>query len=281
MGGASQGNQGIAFGARRQITSQAPSVPSLAEKERMRKQKAEEEFRLQREREEEVERKRRDVEAEEQRARMEEEQRWEEETRKHRDEERRRMEEQKRQWAEQERRWTEEEEVRRREDAELQAATKKSKTPPEKPRVPSSGILRGQTLSEYQREQAAANGAAEDETPEQRRVRELEKQLEEARERERLYQTEREQRAKRGSELGSGSRPSTAQTKYTAELDGRQRDLVDGRRARIPARSMAEEPKPGEHTAQNCSSCGKRPTTAFALPATFAPITPITRNLTS
>lgn len=104
MGGASQGNQGIAFGARRQITSQAPQVPSLAEKERIRKQKAEEEARLQREREEEAQRKRQGMEAEEQKARLEEEQRWEQETRKHRDEERRRMEEQKMQWAEQERR---------------------------------------------------------------------------------------------------------------------------------------------------------------------------------
>ena len=216
MGGASQGNQGIAFGARRQITSQAPQVPSLAEKERMRKQKAEEEARLQREREEEVQRKRQEMEAGEQRARLEEEQRWAQETKKHRDEERRRMEEQKRQWAEQERRWKEEEEVRKREEADLAAATKRSKIPPERPRVSSSGILRGQTLSEYQREQASAtkdtNGAAEIETPEQKRVRELEKQLEEARERERLYQAEREERARKGSERGSGSRPSTAQT---------------------------------------------------------------------
>lgn len=215
MGGASQGNQGIAFGARRQITSQAPQVPSLAEKERMRKQKAEDEARLQREEEEEAQRRRQAMEAEEQRAKLEEEQRWEAETKRHRDEERRRMEEQKRQWAEQERRWRDEEEVRRKEEAELAAAAKKSKIPPDKPRVPSSGILRGQTLSEYQREQASAtnsaNGASETETPEQRKVRELEKQLEEARERERLYQVEREERVRRESERGSGSRPSTAQ----------------------------------------------------------------------
>src|SRR5215469_7029586 len=46
MGGASQGNQGISFGARRQITSAAPYVPSLAEKERKRKEKEAEEERL-------------------------------------------------------------------------------------------------------------------------------------------------------------------------------------------------------------------------------------------
>ena len=216
MGGASQGNQGISFGARRQITSQAPQVPSLAEKERIRKQKAEEEARLQREREEEQQRRREELEAEERRAKLAEDARWEAETKRMREEERRRMEDQKRQWAEQERRWKEEEEVRRREDAELAAATQKSKNPPERPRVPSSGILRGQTLSQYQKEQAAAskgaNGASDDETPEQKRVRELENQLAEAKERERLYQAEREERARRESERGSGSRPSAAQT---------------------------------------------------------------------
>ena len=215
MGGASQGNQGISFGARRQITSQAPQVPSLAEKERIRKQKAEEEARLQKEREEEQQRRRDELESEERRAKVDEDARWEAETKKMREEERRRMEEQKRQWAEQERRWKEEEEVRRREDAEL-AAAQKSKIPPERPRVPSSGVLRGQTLSQYQKEQAAAakgaNGAADEESPEQKRVRELENQLAEAKERERLYQTEREERARRESERGSGSRPSTAQT---------------------------------------------------------------------
>ena len=45
MGGASQGTQG-AFGARRQITSAAPEVPSLAEKEKRLREKVEEEKRL-------------------------------------------------------------------------------------------------------------------------------------------------------------------------------------------------------------------------------------------
>ena len=207
MGGASQGNQGISFGARRQITSQAPSVPSLAEKERLRKEKAAEEER-QRLQAEEAEHKRRvEREAEEEQERIEEERRWEEETRRQREEEKMRVEDQKRQWAEQERRWKEEEEIRRKEAAEMNAMQKK---PPEKPRVPSSGILRGQTLSEWQREQA--NGKASEptsESPEQRRVRELEKQLEEARERERQYQAEREDRLRRG---GERSRPTSSQT---------------------------------------------------------------------
>ncbi|KAK5758881.1 calponin [Elasticomyces elasticus] len=201
MGGASQGNQGISFGARRQITNQGPAVPSLADKERKRKVKVEEEERSRVEAEE-----RRRV--EEERERVDEERRWEDETRRQREEERRRVEEQKRQWEEQERRWQAEEEVRRKEAAEMQKSMKKL---PERPRVSSSSILRGQSLSQYQKELAGAgtqDGSVE-ETPEMRRVRELEKQLEEARERERQYQAEREERLRNG---GERSRPSTAQT---------------------------------------------------------------------
>ena len=214
MGGASQGNQGISFGARRQITSQAPSVPSLAEKERKRKEKAEEEERLRVQAEEAEQRRRVEREAEEER-------RWEAETNRLREDERRRLEEQKRQWEEQEARWRVEEEARRKEDAEVEAKLQPKK-PPERPRVSSSSILRGQSLAQYQKEQAALaqeDGVA-DETPEQRRVRELEKQLEEARERERQYQAEREERLRQGSDRGS--RPSTARTETPRPQSARE-----------------------------------------------------------
>ena len=193
MGGASQGNQGISFGARRQITSQAPAVPVLAEKERRRKEKvAEEESR--RQEEEEMERRRRaEQEAEEQREREEEERRWEEETARLREEERRRLEQQKQQWAEEERRWKEQEEARRKEEGHLSMSARNVGI------RPGGGILRGQTLSEYQREQATAGGTA---SPEQQRVADLERQLEEAREREKQYLAEREQKER--------SRPGTA-----------------------------------------------------------------------
>ncbi|KAI5367325.1 Putative smooth muscle protein/calponin [Septoria linicola] len=212
MGGASQGNQGISFGARRQITSQAPGVPSLAEKQKARKEKEEAEERQRLLAQEERERRAQKVQEAEEKARLEEERQWEEETKRHREEERQRLEQQKREWEQQERRWQEEEEVRKREDAVLQSKMS-VKRPPEKPRVPSSGILRGQTLAQYQKEQAAStNSVAEStETPEQRRVRELEKQLEEARERERQYQAEREERLKKDS-TGERSRPSTSET---------------------------------------------------------------------
>ena len=214
MGGASQGNQGISFGARRQITSQAPSVPSLTEKEKMRKEKEIEAERQQQQEAEEKERRRRVAEEEEERARLEEERKWEEETKRSREEERRRLEKQKKEWEEQERKWKDEEEARQREDAALQAKMA-IKKPPEKPRVPSSSILRGQTLSEWQKEQAGHSRDPESapnpvETPEQRRVRELEKQLEEARERERQYQAEREDRSQK--EDPQQSLPASAQT---------------------------------------------------------------------
>jgi hypothetical protein len=208
MGGASQGNQGISFGARRQITSQSPTVPSFAEKERKRKEKETEDARLKQQSDDNESKRRVDREAEEERDRLEEERRWEEETQRHREEERRRVEEQKRQWAEQERRWQKDDEVRKQEDAEIKHLMKKSESP-EKPSQPSSSILRGQSLADYQREQGALGGDADRaETPEGKRVRELEKQLEEARARERQYQNEREERLRSGKDW---SRPGTAQ----------------------------------------------------------------------
>lgn len=209
MGGASQGNQGISFGARRQITSQSPTVPSFAEKERKRKEKEEEDARLKQQSQEMEYKRRVEREAEEEREKAEEERRWEEEAQRHREEERRRVEEQKRQWEEQERRWEQDDEVRKKEDAEIKHLMKKSEAPP-KPVQPSSSILRGQSLADYQREQNSLGGDTDGrvETTEGKRVRELEKQLEEARERERQYQSEREERLRSGKDW---SRPSTAQ----------------------------------------------------------------------
>ncbi|KAK5120654.1 hypothetical protein LTR85_006012 [Meristemomyces frigidus] len=211
MGGASQGNQGISFGARRQITSAGPTVPNAGDKLRKRKEKEGEEQRLKQLAEETEYKRRVERDAEEERERAQEERKWEDETRRLREEERKRVEEQKRQWEEQDRRWTEEEEARRKEDAEIQSHLLPKK-PPERPRVSSSNILRGQSLAQYQKDQAAlsksTDGSAE-ETPEQARVRELEKQLEEARERERQYQSEREERLRHGKDW---SRPSTATT---------------------------------------------------------------------
>lgn len=201
MGGASQGNQGIAFGARRQITSAAPHVPTLAEKERKRREKEAEEERLRQEAEE-AERKRRiEREAEEERERIAEQERWEEETRRRREEEKLRVEQQKREWEEQERRWKTEEEERLREEREAEARLQREKT---RGRATSDARLRGQYLSQYQAEEKTRSRQSSYNDPEQNaehdRVKELERQLAEAKERERQYLEERDDRVRNESQ---------------------------------------------------------------------------------
>ncbi|KAF2706257.1 hypothetical protein K504DRAFT_438370 [Pleomassaria siparia CBS 279.74] len=193
MGGASQGNQGISFGARRQITSAGPHVPNMAEKERKRREKEAEEERV-RVLAEEAEHKRRvEREAEEELARVEEERRWEEESRKQRQTEQRRLEKQKREWEDQERRWKLEEEQRQTEEREaLEMIEQESR----RKRAGSDARLKGQYLSQYQAEEASKPRSRRSSQHGGDRVAELERQLEEAKERERQYQLEREDRFK-------------------------------------------------------------------------------------
>jgi transgelin len=198
MGGASQGNQGISFGARRQITSMNPTVPSLAEKERRRKEE-EKEVERQRMQAEEAERKRRlDLEAEEERNKYDEEERWQEETRRLRQKEIAEAEAEKRRWDEEQRRWKEEEENRLREEREIEARKMRER---DRQRGNSDARLRGQFLSQYQAEQNSRNpqngsGEASRSTSESQRIMDLERQLELAKERERQYQVERQERLK-------------------------------------------------------------------------------------
>lgn len=196
MGGASQGNQGIAFGARRQITSAGPHVPNLAEKERKRKEKEAEEERLRLQAEEAEYKRRVEREAEEERARIEEEKKWQEETRKQQEAKQQRLDQQKRQWQEEERQWKLEEEQRQREERDAQD---KLDQETRRKRAGSDARLKGQFLSQYQAEQASRprsrrNSQSEEQNSERDRIKELERQLEEAKERERQYQQEREGR---------------------------------------------------------------------------------------
>ncbi|GJN77485.1 calponin [Purpureocillium lilacinum] len=181
MGGASQGNLGIAFGGRRQITNAGPQVPSLADKERRRREEAE----RQRQEAEDEERRRR---AEEEEAKREEERRWEEETERLREEERRKAEEEKRQWAEQERQWQLAEQQRLKEEREAEARLQEERR---RARSQSDNKLRGQFLSQYQAEQADAENSHTS------RIKELEKELELARQREAEYERERQGRPSR------------------------------------------------------------------------------------
>ena len=169
MGGASQGNQGISFGARRQITSPSVQVPSLAEKERRRREQDEE---AERTRKEQDEARRQQQE----RDQLDQEQRWEAESQKTRQKQKEELERQRRQWEEEERAWKEEEERRKREEELATQAL---------PTTPAAGNLKWLENK---------SSPKSPDTPENTRIKELERQLEEARERERQYQAERKQR---------------------------------------------------------------------------------------
>ncbi|KAI7918335.1 hypothetical protein M9X92_006965 [Pyricularia oryzae] len=229
MGGASQGNLGIAFGGRRQITSAGPHVPNLAEKERMRKLREAEAEQQRVQMEEEERRRKADLEAEEQRARLEEEKRWEEETRRQRDEEARRAEDEKRKWEEEERQWRLADEKRRKEEeeAERRLADERSRS-----RSKSDARLRGQFLSQYQAEQGIKPQRTGEPGEEYRsRIEQLEKELERARQREQEYERERQGRplpqpsaeSSSKSRTRSRSRPA-AQARAPSRQDSWSRD---------------------------------------------------------
>ncbi|QYT01216.1 Calponin-like actin binding domain [Trichoderma simmonsii] len=184
MGGASQGSMGVAFGARRQITSSTPQVPSLAEKERIRKEKIAEE---ERQRQEAQARRQAQLEDEE-RARAEEEKRWQQETERQREEERRKVLQEKQKWEEEERQWKLTEDKRRKEEAEAEARVEEERR---RARTRSPAKLRGQFLSQYQAEQASAEKAEADESAQKERVHE-------ARQREAEYERERQEQAAKG-----------------------------------------------------------------------------------
>lgn len=206
MGGASQGNQGIAFGARRQITTPSPAVPSLAEKEKRRREEEERARQREAEREEAEQARQREIDEQEARAKAEEERRWEEETARMREKERREMEEEKRRWDEQKRQWEEEEQRRLAEEKEAEERLEEER---QQRRSANDTRLNGQFLSQYQASLSNASDGAPsaEETPENRRIKELERELELAKERERQYQSERQ--GIEAQKSGGDSQPST------------------------------------------------------------------------
>lgn len=185
MGGASQANQGVAFGARRQITTAAPHVPSLAEKEKRRR---EEEDRIRAEQENAEHLRRQEREVEEERARAEEARRWEEETAKIREKERLEVEQQRRQWDQEQRKWEQEEQKRQREEREMEERLDKERL---RRREVNDTRLNGQFLSQYQASQPVSGRAAASEPSESQRIGQLELELEKAKEREAQYERER------------------------------------------------------------------------------------------
>ncbi|KAI1754170.1 hypothetical protein F4782DRAFT_45424 [Xylaria castorea] len=220
MGGASQGNLGIAFGGRRQITSASPRVPTWQEKERQRKEQDQQQ-RLQME--EEKLRHQAELEADEKHAQLEEEQQWEEETRRLRAEEKRKTEEEKMKWEEEERQWGLVEEKRRREEEEAEARLAEER---KKARSRNDNRLRGQFLSQYRIEQTLPAQRTGD-GDYRRQLRDLEL----ARQRENEYEEERQRRPpgrdRPKSRTCSRSRPNKAETPPSRQDSWRPRDEKD------------------------------------------------------
>jgi hypothetical protein len=226
MGGASQGNLGVSFGGRRQITSAGPHVPSRVEKEKKRKEQAAEDERLRLEAEEAE---RRLVEEEEERARIEEEERWAEETRRKREEERKKVEAENRKWEEEERRWKLEEERRQQEERDAEAKLQSERT-----RSRGTSDARGQFLSQYQAENGVSRGNSD--SSESSRVKELEIELELARQRERQYERERQAKLNQRSRQAIEDHDLTVRVKEEIKTRARSRS-----RPRLPSRKTSEE----------------------------------------
>lgn len=229
MGGASQANQGVAFGARRQITSPLPAVPSLAEKEKQRREAAaEEERRRKQAQNEEEEQRRIQREEEEAAARAEEERRWAEETERLREKERHEVEEQKKRWDAEQRKWEEDEQHRLREEKEVEEKFNRER---QRTRGLSDARLNGQFLSQYQAHQAhqPKSPPSTTESAESRRIKELERELELAKERERKYERERHdlrEKHERKNRSRSRSRPRPVQPSYDLSSLEEERKLL-------------------------------------------------------
>ena len=189
MGGASQGNQGISFGARRQITNNpvvksTPATsppPTMSFAERRRKEEEEKK----REAEAEQERMRELRAADERRRAVEEADRWRKE-----EEERTAIELERRKWREEEEKrklWQREQDNQRElERQKEEYAFKRREEEAKRVRDREVQIRLDREKKERERERE--------------RIRELERELEKARERERIYEAEKEERRRQDTE---------------------------------------------------------------------------------
>lgn len=231
MGGASQGNQGVAFGARRQITSAAPQVPSLAEKEK-RLREIEEQKRVNAE---EQERARRDAEEhEEAMAREDEERRWAEETRKAKEreeEEQRREEARHSRLQEEENLRKQESDAKARRDQEYESRLTSQRN---QNRQVSDSKLNGQFLSQYRASQETGNNSKQI-SAEEEKIAELERQLAEAREaarrngrseEEKQSSIQKSQMTQEQSKPSLPSRAPASQTAHEDDWDASERDYL-------------------------------------------------------
>ncbi|KAL4887026.1 hypothetical protein BJY04DRAFT_45609 [Aspergillus karnatakaensis] len=225
MGGASQANQGVAFGARRQITTSSPHVPSIAEKEKLRR---EEEERLRQQREDTERALQQEREAYEARAKAEEERRWAEETSRLREKERQEAEEERRRWDEEQRRWDQEEQQRQREEREAEERFEKER---QRQRDTNDVRLTGQFLSQYRASHTAPAQPTPSERQENERIRQLERELELAKEREREYEIERQtfkEKANKPTETKNRPVPVPPKPSYDLSSLEQERRLLRG-----------------------------------------------------
>ncbi|KIW86651.1 uncharacterized protein Z519_12776 [Cladophialophora bantiana CBS 173.52] len=263
MGGASQGNQGVAFGARRQITSPAPIVPGLAEKEKRLREEAErkrleaEDFELQQ---------RAQRAAEEEQARLEEERRWAHETQRLREQEAAAQRDLERQRLQQEERVRREEQRRKelayerdrereaQDNADRETRMTQARS---RQRTVSDARLNGQFLSQYQAEQARGSVAsphpsksiAEQESAESRRIAELERQLEEMKAQQRQSQSVRPVAEPEPPATSLPSRTQIDQTSHEDDWAASERDYLQqqwqkAQDDQLPPKPPRPEPTP-------------------------------------
>ncbi|KAK7755327.1 calponin [Diatrype stigma] len=272
MGGASQGNLGIVYGGRRQITGAGPYVPSV--RERQRKEQEAEASRQKQQMEEEGQRRKVNLEANEEKSRLEEEHNRDVETAQTRAEEKRKAEEEKRRWQEEERQWKLTEEKRRQEEDEAEARLMEERR---QAKTQSEARLQGQ----YQTEkgltpQGTGTNAYID------RIRHLEKDLESAREREKHYEEERSRRspykrAESKSRQRSRTRPPSRQDSWSRNdrevlhtPDSNQGDAPRGRNRPVSPRDRNAS-APREH---NPAVASRPLPVPQATPARSSPLRP-------
>ncbi|KAG0641763.1 hypothetical protein HOY80DRAFT_953318 [Tuber brumale] len=189
IGGASQGNQGISFGARRQITNNpavksapatSPPPPTMSFAEKLREEEANK-----REAEAQEERERELQAADERRRAVEEADRWRKE-----EEEKTAIELERRKWKEEEekrRLWQREQDNNRELERQREEyAFERREEEARRVRDREAQIRLDREKRERERERE--------------RIRELERELEKARERERIYEAEKEERRRQDTE---------------------------------------------------------------------------------
>ncbi|KAJ5505511.1 Smooth muscle protein/calponin [Penicillium expansum] len=235
IGGASQGNQGVSFGARRQITTPGPANADREEADRAHQ---------------------RQIAEEEAHAKAEEERRWEEETARVREQERLKVEAEKKRWDDEKRQWEAEEQRRMAEEKEAEDRFEQER---QQRRNLNNNRLNGQFLSQYQasKSQASDVAGAVEETAQSRRIKELELELQLAKEREHQYETERQvQPGKTGDQPQprSQSRPHPVPPKPSYDLSSLEQERrllrTEWQNTQdMPATSEAEEPQPIEEQA--------------------------------